>query len=137
MRGMSSSQHAPKLLPVLAGFALGMCVVTACAHTDNVPDAPAGSASADNSQCAAADLERTLMSAPSAPVIVLLQANADGAPAQQAKLLQELGADFQLARIYSGVPGFAGNITRRGYERARAHRAVRCIQLDHPGTGGG
>jgi hypothetical protein len=136
MRGMSCSRQTRTALAAFASLAL-VVWACACGRENKVPDAPASQTSADNSACPASDLERTLVSEPSAPVIVLLRTDTDGVPAQQAPLLEELGADFQLGRSYSGVPGFAGTITRRGYERARAHRDVRCIQLDHPGTGGG
>jgi hypothetical protein len=119
------------ILPALAAFALG-----ACGNTTQAPVEPATQAG-PQSECAAGDLERTLVNEPKAQVIVLLQADVQAAPTQQAKLLEELGADFQLARSYTNLPGFAGTITRHGYELARAHRDVRCIQLDHPGSGGG
>jgi hypothetical protein len=112
------------ILPALAALALG-----ACGNTTPAPSAPASQVS----ECAAADLERRLVNEPRADVIVLLQA----APTQPGKLLEVLGAEFQLARSFINLPGFAGTITRRGYELARAHRDVRCIQLDHPGSGGG
>lgn len=74
-----------------------------------------------------------LASQPTAQVIVLLNGNADTG----AQLLRDLSGDFQLARSYANLPGFSGTITRNGYERARGHAAVRCIQLDRPGSGGG
>jgi hypothetical protein len=106
--------------------------LAACAHP---PATPPAAAEPGEPACAAADLEQTLASAPSAQVIVLLHETQD-APAQQAQLLQELGAEFQLARSYQQLPGFAGTITRQGYALARTHHAVRCVQLDHPGSGG-
>ena len=115
---------------------LAALAIAGCGNTPLPPAAPASQMS-PAPECAAADLERALVNASSAQVIVLLQADAQTAAAQQASLLKELGADFQLARSYASLPGFAGTITRRGYELARDHRDVRCIQLDHPGSGGG
>jgi len=98
--------------------------LTACAHTTPAPQR--------DPECSTAELDQTLTSAPTAQVIMLLQPDA-----QRARLLQDLGEDFQVARSYTSIAGVAGTITRKGYERAQAHRAVRCIQLDHPGSGGG
>jgi hypothetical protein len=104
------------------------CCSAACGHAAR---SSTPSTSAPSAACPAGDLEQTLASAQSAPVIVVLNA-----PAQAPQLLDALGAEFKLGRSYLELPGFAGTITRRGYALARAHRDVRCIQLDHPGSGG-
>ena len=92
------------------------------------PTAPAAS-----DACRSRDVERELATQPAAGVILML--NEGDVPAREARVLGDLGSEFQLERRYASIPGMAGKITRAGYARAQKHADVRCVQFDGPGGG--
>jgi hypothetical protein len=110
-------------------------VFVACGPTPSAP-AVRGTASTGD-ECSSVAAEQMYQQHPTAAVLLILRPDAGETTAvAQQRVLADLGADFQLARQYRATDALAGTLSRSGFERARVHPRIRCVQLDGTGSGG-
>ncbi len=102
--------------------------------------APSGKAASSQSaadSCPSDEVEQALRTQASARVIMMLRTSnsKQALHAAQGRVLSRLGREFSVSHRYTSIPALAGSLTSAGFERARNHPDVRCIQLDQPGGG--
>lgn len=109
--------------------------IIACGQSQPAPPAPVSASS--GGECSSVAAEQMYQRQPAAEVILLLRPDiGETTAAAQERVLRDLGADFQLGRQYRSTNALAGTLSRKGFERARAHPRIRCVQLDGSGRGG-
>jgi len=129
MLGAPAPRAYLKPMSLLASL-LAALLLLGCARGADAPSTAPGPAAT----CRSGEVERALQTRESTGVILILTDGGDPR-ARQARVLGELGPDFELVRQYESIPGMAGTITREGFARAQQHPDVLCVQFDGPGGG--